>query len=166
MLTEPPAALDDDVMPPSMSTFPPAPEDTVEPARRTMLLPPPELDVPTTTLIAPVLPPLAVPVTNNRPPLFPLWAAPELSVREPVDPTEFAAPDCSKTLPLPELRLNPLATVTDPPTPTYADPACTRTSPPGEAGTTEVVEPALKSIAPPLPDDPTPTLKLMDPPRP
>jgi hypothetical protein len=130
-------------------TLPPSPTVLrVDPPCTTSAPPLPEFPSPTTMLMAPLEPPVEDPLLTTSQPLLPDTEAPLPSSREPETPRDETFADWMCIEPEPELVLDPLCTMTEPPM----------------VDTREV--PADKMMDPPCPELLLPTATLTEPLRP
>jgi hypothetical protein len=152
------------LLPALIDNAPPASvPDVVMPAFTTTAPPTPDVPLPTTTLIAPPWPPVDEPLSTDSQPLLPDFDVPLLNSTVPDEPDDATFAVDTDTLPLPLLKLAPLAISTRPPTPLPAAlPARTVTTPP--VAPADDVSPANIITSPPTPDVPLPTTMLSEPP--
>ena len=97
--------------------LPPPSPDVVSPADSAINPPSPESLLPTITLTVPPRPPVADPLCSASHPLLPDPDVPLLSATLPDTPADNTFADANTTLPEPALVLEPLPTMTDPPSP-------------------------------------------------
>jgi hypothetical protein len=144
------------------STVPPVPFDLEAPPSTTIPLPTPERLVATMMLTEPDRPSVADPDDNRTKPLFPDTLPPVCIDSAPEMPEDDTDADDTTTEPEPELKLLPLVTIIEPPTPPpEVQPAVNDTAPPEPPA--DDAAPATNSSARPSPDCASPTIKLMEP---
>lgn len=148
---EPPTP--DQASPPPTLTEPPIPEaPDVAPAESVTEAPPPLELAPAIRLRAPALPPTAVPEATLTNPLLPDDELPVVKEMAPEAPADVTSALPSTRLPEPELTLEPLVTITDPPTafPNTLPADATNAPPaPSPAPTTTDIPPERPPVATP-----------------